>query len=53
LSHDVSESPSPYGSTPDQIRSTLHALKQAAISVKTLKAAAAYAGLEQRWPQLA
>lgn len=45
LSHDVSDSPSPYGSTPDQIRRTLHALKQAAIPVKTLKAAAAYGGI--------
>jgi hypothetical protein len=45
LSHDVSNSPSPYGSTPDQIRRTLHALKRAAIPVKTLKAAAAYGGL--------
>jgi hypothetical protein len=45
LSHDVSDSPSPYGSTPDQIRRTLHALKRAAIPVKTLKAAAAYGGL--------
>jgi peptidoglycan/xylan/chitin deacetylase (PgdA/CDA1 family) len=45
LSHDVSDSPSPYGSTPDQIRRPLHALKRAAIPVKTLKAAAAYGGL--------
>jgi peptidoglycan/xylan/chitin deacetylase (PgdA/CDA1 family) len=48
LSHDVSDSPSPYGSTPDQIRRTLHALKQADIPVKTLKDAAVYSGLSER-----
>jgi len=42
LTHDVSDAPTAYGSTPDQIRRILHALKQADIPIKTLKAAAAY-----------
>lgn len=42
LTHDVSETPSPFGSTPDMLRQTLHLLKQAGIKSIPLKAASAY-----------
>ncbi len=41
LTHDISESPTPYGSTPAMLRTTLGLLKESAVEILTLKAAAA------------
>jgi len=41
LSHDVSENPSPYGSTPAMIEEALNCLRSASMPVLTMKAAAA------------
>jgi peptidoglycan/xylan/chitin deacetylase (PgdA/CDA1 family) len=43
LSHDVSDDPTPYGSTPRMLEETMRLVKTASIPVRTLKAAAAEA----------
>lgn len=43
LTHDISEQPTPYGSTPEMIATTLHLLQQFEIPMHTLKAAGALA----------
>ncbi len=49
LTHDISNMPTPYGSTPEMVQATLRALADAGIAILPLKAAAAqaiYAGSE-------
>ena len=43
LTHDVSENPTPYGSTPEMIEAALRLVNNASIPILTLKAAAAKA----------
>ena len=47
LSHDISENPTPYGSTPAMVGSTLELLADEGIPILTLKAAGAKVGMSR------